>query len=70
MARILGKLPRETSKPFAEFLNLITKPFNWINALGARGQGKVFTYRNVGKIFDKVLSSLLSKANTIHGDEW
>jgi hypothetical protein len=70
MARIWGKLPRESSKPFAEFLNFITKPFNWINALGARGQGKVFTYRNVGKTFDKVLSSLISKANTIHGDEW
>ena len=70
MARIWGKLPKATSKPFANFLNFITRPFNWINALGARGQGRVFTYRNVGKIFDKVLSSLLSKANTIHGDEW
>ena len=70
MARIWGRLPGKTSRPFAKFLNFITKPFNWINALGARGQGKVFTYRNVGKIFDKVLSSLISKANTIHGDEW
>jgi len=70
MARIWGKLPKATSKPFANFLNFITQPFNWINALGARGQGRVFTYRNVGKFFDNVLSPLLSKANTIHGDEW
>jgi hypothetical protein len=70
MARMWGKLPQASSKPFANFLNFITKPFNWINALGARGQGKVFTYRNVGKVFDKVLDSLLSKANAIHDDEW
>jgi len=70
MARIWGKLPKSTSKPFAKSLNFITKPFNWINALGARGQGKFFTYRNVGKIFDRTLASLLSKANSIDGNEW
>jgi hypothetical protein len=70
MARIWGKLPQATSKPFAKFLNFMTKPFNWINALGARGQGKVFTYRNIGIIFDKTLSSLISKANSIDDDEW
>ncbi|MEJ5240330.1 MAG: DinB family protein [Anaerolineales bacterium] len=70
MARMWGKLPRETSKPFAKFLNFFTKPFNWINALGARGQAKVFTYRRVGKIFDKTISSLISKLNSIDDDEW
>src|SRR5574339_401945 len=49
MARIWGKFPKETSRPFAQFLNFVTKPFNWINALGARVQGKIFTYRNIGK---------------------
>lgn len=70
MARLWGKFPKETSKPFAHFLNFMTKPFHWINALGARGQGKVFTYRRIGKIFDKVHASLLAKANTIEGNEW
>jgi hypothetical protein len=70
MTRVWGKLPKETSKPFANLLNFLTKPFNWINALGARGQGKVFTYRNVGKVFDKTISSLISKANNISSDEW
>jgi hypothetical protein len=70
MARIWGKFPKETSKPFAKLLNSVTKPFNWINALGARGQGKVFTYRRIGKIFDKIHASLLAKANTIDGNEW
>lgn len=70
MARLWGKFPRETSKPFANFLNAVTKPFNWINALGARGQGKVFTYRRIGKIFDKVHASLLSKVTTLPGNEW
>ena len=70
MARMWGKLPRETSKPFARFLNLITGPFNWINALGARGQGKVFTYHRIGRVFDKTISSLISKANCLQDDEW
>ena len=70
LARIWGKFPKETSKPFAQFLNSVTKPFNWINALGARGQGKVFTYRRIGKIFDKVHASLLAKARNIPGNEW
>lgn len=70
MARLWGKLPKASSRPFAKFLNFITKPFNWINALGARGQGKVFTYRNVGRFFDNTVSSLISKANGIYIDEW
>lgn len=70
MARLWGKFPKATSKPFAQLLNFMTKPFNWINALGARGQGKVFTYRRIGKIFDKVHTSLMAKAKTIHDDEW
>lgn len=70
MARVWGKLPKATSKPFAKFLNFITRPFNWVNGLGARGQAKVFTYRRVRKIFDRTTSSLILKANSIVGDEW
>src|SRR5688572_4086605 len=48
LTRLWGRLPKESSKPFANFLNLVTKPFSWVNALGARGQGKVFTYHRIG----------------------
>jgi hypothetical protein len=44
MARLWGKLPNGSSKWFAWLLNALTGPFNWFNALGAQGQGKVFTY--------------------------
>src|SRR5689334_10054216 len=49
MARLWGRLPKASSKSFAWLLNAITGPFNWVNALGARGQGKVFTYKRIGK---------------------
>jgi uncharacterized damage-inducible protein DinB len=65
-----GKFPRQTSKPFALFLDLITRPFNWINALGARGQGKVFTHKRIAKIFDKAHLLLLSKVRSISDSEW
>jgi hypothetical protein len=70
MAKMWGKFPRQTSKPFALFLDLITRPFNWINALGARGQGKVFTHKRIAKIFDKAHLLLLSKVRSISDSEW
>jgi len=39
MARLWGRLPKGSSKPFAWLLNALTGPFNWVNALGARMQG-------------------------------
>jgi hypothetical protein len=40
MARLWGRLPKGSSKPFAWLLNAFTGPFNWVNALGARaGKG-------------------------------
>ena len=70
MARFWGRLPRGSSRWFAWLLNAFTGPFNWFNALGARGQGKVFTYHRLGKIFDRVYFSLLNKVNSIHDNEW
>jgi len=70
MARLWGRLPKASSKPFAALLNAVTGPFNWINGLGARGQGRVFTQKNVGKIFDRAIASLLSQVNTIRDEEW
>lgn len=70
MARLWGKLPKSSSKWFAWLLNAFTAPFNWINALGARGQGKVFTYQRVGIIYDRTYLSLLKKIDPIKEDEW
>src|SRR5215218_8843795 len=70
MARFWGRLPKGSSKWFAWLLNTFTPLFNWFNRLGARGQGKVFTYSRVGKIFDWVYVSLLRKLESIKDDEW
>lgn len=70
MARLWGRLPKGSSKWFAWLLNAFTGPFNWFNALGARGQGKVFTRQRIGTIFDRFYLSLLKKVDSIKDDEW
>ena len=70
MARLWGRLPKGSSKWFAGLLNLFTGPFNWFNALGARGQGKVFTRQRIGRIYDRVYFSVLGKLSSIKDEEW
>jgi hypothetical protein len=70
MARLWGRLPKSSSKPFAWLLNTFTRPFNWINAYGARMQGRVFNRKRIGKLFDTVYFALLNKIDTIRDDEW
>jgi len=70
MARVWGRLPKGSSKWFAWLLNIFTGPFNWFNALGARGQGRVFTHQRIGKIYDHAHDSLLKKINSIQDNEW
>jgi hypothetical protein len=70
MARLWGRLPKGSSKWFAWLLNVSTGPFNWFNALGARMQGKVFTYRRVGNVYDRVYFSLLKQIASIKDNEW
>jgi len=70
LTRTWGRLPKSSSKPFAILLNAITKPFNWFNALGARMQGKVFTYQRLGMLYDGIHSTLLRKVASIKDDEW
>jgi hypothetical protein len=70
MARLWGRFPKGSSKWFAWLLNALTGLFNWFNALGARMQGKVFTYQRIGGIYDSVYFSLLNKVNSIKDDEW
>src|SRR5512140_1990815 len=50
MARLWGNLPKGASSIFAGLLNALTVPFNWMNALGARLQARVFTYKRIGRI--------------------
>ncbi len=70
MARAWGRLPQGSSRWFAWLLNAATRPFNWFNALGARGQGKFFTHQRIGKIYDQAYFALLRKINSIRADEW
>lgn len=70
MARLWGRLPKGSSRWFAWLLNALTGPFNWINALGARGQGKVFTRQRIGGIFDRAILSLSKQIDSIRADEW
>ncbi len=70
MARLWGHLPKWMSKIFAWILNAFTVPFNWVNALGARLQAWVFTYKRIGKIYDWVYFSLVKQINSIKDDEW
>jgi hypothetical protein len=70
LARLWGRMPKGSSKWFAWLLNAFTGPFNWINALGARGQGKVFTRQHIGKIYDRTYFTLLKKVASIHENEW
>ena len=70
MTRMWGRLPKSSSKPFAALLNASTRPFNWVNAWGARMQGKVFTYQRLGKIYDWVYRSLMKQVRSIKAEEW
>jgi hypothetical protein len=70
LARVWGRLPKGSSRSFAWLLNALTGPFNWFNAIGARGQGKIFTPERAGRIFDRVHFSLLKKVNSIQDQEW
>ena len=70
LARLWARLPKWTSRPFAWLLNAFTKPFNWINGLGARGQARVFPYTRLGKVYDWVNDRLMKQIDHIQDDEW
>ncbi len=70
IARFWGRLPRGSSRWFAWLLNSMTKPFNWINRLGARGQGKVFGFHRFEKLYDRAHFSILRQMKAIKDDEW
>lgn len=70
IARIWGRLPEGFSRPFARLLNAATVPFHWFNERGARIQGRVFTRKRIGRLYDRVHASLLNKAGSVKDEEW
>ncbi len=70
MMRVWGRLPRKSSKWFAGLLNAFTRPFNWVNRLGARLQGRIVTFDHIGSLFDRTIASLLKKVDSISAEEW
>ncbi|MDO8716869.1 MAG: DinB family protein [Dehalococcoidales bacterium] len=70
LVKFFGHLPESYSRLFAGMLNSFTWVFNWINAVGARGGGRVYTGRNIGKKYDKVYNAILKKLASIKENEW
>ena len=70
LVRLLGRLPRGASRPFAAGLNLLTGPFNWINALGPRGGARVFRRRSLGRAYDWVIARALRTVEQLPEAEW
>ncbi len=70
LVRFWGRMPKGWSKLFAHFLNNVTGPFNWINALGARMGGRLYHGEVLGKKFDKVYSASLRKLNSVKEGDW
>jgi len=70
MARLWGRLPKGASRIFAGLLNAFTVPFNWVNALGARFQARVFTFKRIGWFYDRAYFSLIKQIDWIEADEW
>jgi hypothetical protein len=58
MVKVLGRLPRWTTKPFAALLNVCTRPFHWINYLGSVLGGTALSPQRMQRRFDRVTAGL------------
>jgi hypothetical protein len=58
MVKVLGHLPRSSTKPFAALLNFCTRPFHRINYLGSVCGGAVFTPQRMQRRLDGVTAKL------------
>lgn len=70
MIRFWSRLPHGYSRCFARLLDFSTPLFNRVNALGPRGQARVFGRRRAAGIFDRVMRSILRKVASLSGDRW
>jgi len=70
LVRFFGRLPDRYSKIFAQILNRGTGLFNWVNALGARMGGKVYTGRRLARQYERTHQAILRLLGSIREDEW
>jgi hypothetical protein len=70
MIRLLGRLPRAATRPFAALLNWATGPFNWVNGLAPRLGGRLFRRRSLGKTFDWAVARTLRTVSQLRPEEW
>lgn len=65
-----SRLPRWASRAFAALLDLSTPIFNRVNALGPRGQERVFGRPRASRILDRRLASIQRRADSLPPDRW
>jgi DinB superfamily len=70
MIRFWSRLPKRYSKVFANILNSLTVPFNWINGFAPRMGAKVFTRSRYGKMFDNIYARLIKLLVSVKDNEW
>jgi DinB superfamily len=70
LVRLFGRLPLWASRIYASILDLGTPVFNWVNALGARGGGRLHNQASIGKRFDRAQARLLGLVNHLPDGEW
>jgi hypothetical protein len=70
MIKFWSRLPTEYSRRFAQLLDFGTPLFNWVNALGPRGQQRLFGRERARRIFDRVVAWIRRKAATLPPEQW
>lgn len=70
LVRVFGRLPPWASHIFSSILDFATPLFNWVNALGARGGGRVYDRASIGASFDRAHRRLLRLVDRLPDGEW
>jgi hypothetical protein len=58
MVKLLGRLPRESTRPFAALLGSLTSPFDWVNYMGSVAGGAVLEPDRMKRWFDRVTAKI------------
>ena len=70
MIRFWSRRSRRSSRAFASVLDFSTPVFNWVNALGPKGGGRVYDRRRLGRKFDRVHAKILRRLDSVRDNEW
>lgn len=70
LVRLFGRLPPWASRIYASILDFATPLFNWVNALGARGGGRVYDRASIGASFDRAHRRLRRLIDRLPDGEW